>query len=61
MGGQLVTQFKSVVVTVAWSAIVSVIALTIAKVVVGLRVTEEVEHAGLDLAEPGEEAYHPGR
>jgi Amt family ammonium transporter len=61
MGGQLVTQFKSVLVTVAWSAIVSVIALTIAKVVVGLRVTEEVEHAGLDLAEHGEEAYHPGR
>ncbi|HMP84796.1 MAG TPA: ammonia channel protein, partial [Verrucomicrobiota bacterium] len=60
MGAQVFTQFKSVIVTVIWSAVVSVIALTIAKAVVGLRVSEEVEHAGLDLSEHGEEAYHSG-
>lgn len=58
IGGQVFIQFKSVLVTVVWSAVVSVIALSIAKAVVGLRVSEEVEHAGLDLSEHGEEAYH---
>jgi Amt family ammonium transporter len=58
MGGQLFAQLKSVLVTVAWSAVVSVGALLLAKVTVGLRVSEEVEHAGLDLSEHGEEGYH---
>lgn len=58
MGAQVFTQFKSVLVTVIWSALISVLALTVAKVTVGLRVSEEVEHAGLDLSEHGEEGYH---
>jgi Amt family ammonium transporter len=58
---QVITQFKSVVVTIVWSGVVAAIGLTIAKVVVGLRVSEEVEHAGLDLAEHGEEGYHTAR
>jgi len=58
MGGQVKTQLMSVLVTVVWTTIASVIALGIAKAVVGLRVTEEVEHAGLDLSEHGEEGYH---
>ncbi len=58
---QVFTQFKSVVVTIVWSAVVASIGLGIAKAVVGLRVSEEVEHAGLDLAEHGEEGYHTGR
>jgi ammonium transporter, Amt family len=61
IGGQLFAQFKSVLVTIAWSAVVSVIALAIARAVVGLRVSEEVEHAGLDLNEHGEEGYHSQR
>jgi Amt family ammonium transporter len=61
MGQQVFTQFKSVIVTVVWSTVVSVIALSIAKATVGLRVSEEVENAGLDLSEHGEEGYHTGR
>jgi len=58
VAGQLFAQFKSVLVTVVWSAVVSVVALYLAKATVGLRVSEEVEHAGLDLSEHGEEGYH---
>jgi Amt family ammonium transporter len=61
MGGQVWTQIKSVLVTIVWSGVVSVLALTLAKALVGLRVSEEVEHAGLDLAEHSEEAYHEAR
>jgi Amt family ammonium transporter len=61
IGAQVFAQFKSVIVTVIWSAVVSVIALSIAKATVGLRVSEEVENAGLDLSEHGEEGYHTGR
>jgi Amt family ammonium transporter len=57
MGGQVITQLKSVIVTALWSAVVAAIGLGIAKATVGLRVTEEVEHAGLDLSEHGEEGY----
>jgi Amt family ammonium transporter len=56
--GQVITQFKSVVVTILWSAVAAGIGLAIAKAVVGLRVSEEVEAVGLDLAEHGEEGYH---
>jgi Amt family ammonium transporter len=55
---QMFTQFKSVVVTIVWSGAVSVVALTAAKSLVGLRVAEEVEHSGLDRSEHGEEGYH---
>jgi len=58
VGGQIGVQFLSIVVTIIWSSVVSVIALSIAQAMVGLRVSEEVEHAGLDLAEHGEEGYH---
>jgi Amt family ammonium transporter len=61
IGKQVFIQFKSVAVTVIWSAVVSVIALSIARVTVGLRVNEEVENAGLDLSEHGEDGYHTGR
>lgn len=58
MAGQVFTQLKSVLVTIVWTTVASVVALTIAKATVGLRVTEEIEHAGLDLSEHGEEGYH---
>jgi Amt family ammonium transporter len=61
MAGQVFIQFKSVIVTILWSGVVALIGLGIAKAVVGLRVSEEVEHSGLDLAEHGEEGYHQGR
>jgi len=36
----------------------TVIIAYIVKALVGLRVTPEIERAGLDLAEHGEEGYH---
>ena len=51
-------QTKSVFVTIAWSAVASVVALMIAKVTVGLRVPDEEETGGLDRTSHGEEAYN---
>ena len=61
VGAQMFIQLKSVVVTIIWSAVVATIGLGIARAVVGLRVSEEVEHSGLDLAEHNEEGYHQAR
>ena len=58
MGAQVFAQFKSVIVTIAWSGVVSFVALKAIDAIVGLRVSEEVETAGLDLIEHGEEGYH---
>ncbi len=58
LGSQLWIQVKSVAVAIAWSAVGAAIAFTIAKLVTGLRVTEEVEREGLDLGEHGERAYN---
>jgi Amt family ammonium transporter len=58
VAGQVITQLKSVLVTVVWSGVVAGISLFIADKVVGLRVSEEVETLGLDVAEHGEEGYH---
>ena len=58
IGAQVFAQIKSVVVTVVWSGLVSVVALFVIDKIVGLRVSEEVETVGLDLAEHGEEGYH---
>ena len=57
-GKQVLAQFGSVVVTMAWSAVVSVVALTIARIFCGgLRVTEVQEQRGLDTTVHGEAAY----
>jgi ammonium transporter, Amt family len=58
MIGQIIIQFKSVVVTIVLSTVVSVVSLFIIKQIVGLRASEEVQTIGLDLAEHGEEGYH---
>lgn len=58
IGSQFMVQLSSVGVTVVWSLVSSVIALTIARVVLGgLRVDEKVEVEGLDYNEHGETAY----
>ena len=57
MGAQVWIQVKSVLVTIAWSAVVAFIAYKIADMIVGLRVGEEAERSGLDLALHGEVAY----
>ena len=51
-------QLKAVGVTLALVIVSTVVIAYITKSLVGLRPTEEVEVAGLDLAEHGEEGYH---
>lgn len=58
LGGQLVSQFWSVIIAIVWSGAVSFAAYKLVDVLVGLRVTEEVERLGLDTTEHGETAYH---
>jgi len=50
-------QAKAVGVTIIWSTVASVIALTVAKFTVGLRVDEGDEETGLDQSSHGESAY----
>jgi Amt family ammonium transporter len=45
-------------VTVVWSAVVAAISYKIVDLVIGLRVSEEEEREGLDIASHGETAYH---
>ncbi|HIL55177.1 MAG TPA: ammonium transporter [Verrucomicrobia bacterium] len=54
---QVIIQAKAVGVTIVWSGVASVIALTVAKFTVGLRVDEEDEETGLDQSSHGESAY----
>jgi len=58
MGTQLISQAWGVGTTVVWSAVVAFICYKIVDIVIGLRVTEEVEREGLDVNEHGETAYH---
>lgn len=57
IGTQVWYQFLSVVVTIGWSAIVSIVAFVIVDKTIGARVKAEVERNGLDLAEHEEQAY----
>ena len=54
---QVIVQAKAVVFTMVWSAIAALIALFAAKVLVGLRVSENEENNGLDQGSHGESAY----
>jgi Amt family ammonium transporter len=56
--GQLKNQIIGILVAAAMGAIVSFILLKIIDAVIGLRVDEEAESLGLDLAEHGEKAYN---
>lgn len=58
MGHQLLVQIKSVLVTVGFSGVVSILAYKIADLIVGLRVPEEQEREGLDISSHGETAYN---
>jgi Amt family ammonium transporter len=58
VGGQLVIQTQAVVVAIVWAGVGAAIAFGVAKLVTGLRVSEEQEREGLDLAEHGERAYN---
>jgi Amt family ammonium transporter len=57
-GTQVMAQIKGVGVTIVWSLVGSLIVFMIIKLVFGMRVSEEIEEEGLDIAEHGERAYH---
>ncbi|WP_407931965.1 ammonium transporter [Erythrobacter aurantius] len=58
LGDQLWVQIFSVLVTIAWAGIGTLIAAYAVKLTIGLRVDEETEVDGLDIAEHGERAYN---
>ncbi|WP_114521052.1 ammonium transporter [Altererythrobacter sp. ZODW24] len=58
MGAQLWIQTKSVLITIGWAGIGTLIAALIVKTLIGLRVSEEAEVDGLDISEHGERAYN---
>ena len=51
-------QVKAIALTLVLAIVGTIVIAFIVKAVVGLRVSEEVETAGLDLTEHGEEGYH---
>jgi Amt family ammonium transporter len=58
IGSQLVTQAAAVGATIVISTVGTAIAIFVAKLVTGLRVSAEVEVEGLDIGEHGERAYN---
>jgi ammonium transporter, Amt family len=57
IGAQVWIQLKAVLLTIVWSAVVSVVAYKIVDLVFGLRVAEDAEREGLDITSHGEAAY----
>jgi ammonium transporter, Amt family len=58
IASQVWIQAKAVLVTIAWSGVVSVVAFKLVDLVIGLRVSEEDEREGLDISSHGETAYN---
>ncbi len=58
MAGQTMIQAQAVGITVVWTAVVSFVLFKAIDMTIGLRVSEEDEARGLDLATHGEAAYH---
>ena len=58
IGAQLFTQFKGVAFTVIYTALVTFVILKVLDLMIGLRVSEEAESSGLDLAEHNERGYN---
>lgn len=58
IGAQFFVQFKGVVFTVVYTAVVTFVILKVLDLVMGLRVTEEEEAVGLDLALHNERGYN---
>ena len=55
--GLFLIQLKAVVITIVYSFIVSWVLLKIVDAVMGLRVSEDEEHIGLDLTQHRESSY----
>ena len=58
MVAQLITQFKTVCLTLVWSGVGSLILFAVVRAVVGLRPATDQEREGLDLVDHGERAYN---
>lgn len=58
IAGQVWIQFQAVATTIVWSGIVAFVAYKLVDLLIGLRVSEEDEREGLDIASHGESAYH---
>jgi Amt family ammonium transporter len=58
IGAQLLIQFEGVAFTVVYTGIVTFVILKVLDVVMGLRVNEEEETVGLDLAQHNERGYN---
>ncbi|MCB1795801.1 MAG: ammonia channel protein, partial [Candidatus Competibacteraceae bacterium] len=58
IGTQLWVQTKGVLFTIVYSSVLSFVILKIIDVVIGLRVTEEQETEGLDIALHDERGYN---
>jgi ammonium transporter, Amt family len=54
----VLAQVKAVLLTIVWSGVGSFVLFKIVDVVVGLRVSNEQEREGLDIAEHGERSYN---
>lgn len=57
-GTQMMAQIKAVLFTLVWSGLGSAILFKLVDLVIGLRVTQDEEREGLDLADHGERAYN---
>jgi len=58
MGAQVWIQIQTVLATIVIATVGTIIAIYIAKLLTGLRVSPEVEQEGLDIGEHGERAYN---
>ncbi|ESW59305.1 MAG: ammonia channel protein [Rhodobacter sp. CACIA14H1] len=55
---QLWIQIEGVLITIVWSGVVSFVLFKAIDMTIGLRVDNDTERQGLDLASHGEQAYH---
>ncbi|QSI79305.1 ammonium transporter [Niveibacterium microcysteis] len=58
ISAQVTSQLWAVGTTVIWSGVVSLVAYKLVDLFIGLRVAEDEEREGLDIASHGESAYH---
>lgn len=56
--GQVLIQLEGVAFTVVWCAVITFVLLKLIDLVIGLRVDEDVERDGLDIALHGESIHH---
>jgi len=58
ISSQVIIQATGVGVTIVWSGVVAFICYKLVDMLIGLRVAEDEEREGLDIASHGESAYH---